>query len=112
MILTPPPKKKSSEGLALDGLKKYTLQDYINKVEEHNAFLQKIVESNLNSISKDAKENTAAILSEVRGYGQQQIRMMVQYNEDEFAKAKQEADKIYLLNLKMLLADNKEDGRK
>lgn len=39
--------------LSLEGLRKYTLQDYINKVEEHNAFLQRVIESNLGGILRN-----------------------------------------------------------
>lgn len=105
---------------------KYTLTDLLQekearrreaeerakKAEETNQRLLALLETNLGNLAKEGRENTAAILSEIRGYGQQQIRMLVQYNDEEFAKAKQDADKIYLLNLRILLGDSMAGERK
>lgn len=78
----------------------------INIIKEQNEWLRKLVDVNLAGLSTDVNNNTAAIRAEIRGYAQRQILKEVNGNDQEFLKAKAEADKIYLLNLKQLLAGN------
>lgn len=84
-----------------------TLTEALEIIKQQNAFLQRLVETNLASLSIDVNNNAAAIRAEIRGYAQRQILKEVNYDDVEFLKAKAEADKIYLLSLKQLLGDNK-----
>jgi transcriptional regulator with XRE-family HTH domain len=81
--------------------------ELIKTLKEQNAYLRKLVDSSLNELSFDVNNNAAAIRAEIRGYAHRQILKEVNYDDDEFLKAKAEADKIYLLSLKQLLGDNK-----
>jgi transcriptional regulator with XRE-family HTH domain len=86
--------------------------ELVKVLKEQNEYLRKIIDSNLNELSTDVNNNAAAIRAEIRGYAHRLILKEVNYDEDEFLKAKAEADKIYLLSLKQLLADNKGNARK
>lgn len=90
-----------------NGVNSNTLTEALEIIKQQNAFMQRLVESNLAELSTDVNNNAAAIRAEIRGYAQRQILKEVNYNDDEFLKAKAEADKIYLLSLKQLLGDNK-----
>lgn len=84
-----------------------TLTEALEIIKQQNAFLQRLVETNLAALSSDVNNNAAAIRAEIRGYAQRQILKEVSYDDAEFLKAKAEVDKIYLLSLKQLLGDNK-----
>lgn len=84
-----------------------TLNEALEIIKQQNAFLQRLVETNLAALSTDVNNNAAAIRAEIRGYAQRQILKEVNYDDSEFLKAKAEADKIYLLSLKQLLGGNK-----
>lgn len=92
--------EKSKEGSKI-------LIEALEIIKQQNAFLQDLVKTNLAELSTDVNNNAAAIRAEIRGYAQRQILKEVNYDDDEFLKAKAEADKIYLLSLKQLLGDNK-----
>jgi transcriptional regulator with XRE-family HTH domain len=81
--------------------------ELIKTLKEQNAYLRKLIEANLADLSIDVNNNAAAIRAEIRGYAHRLILKEVNYDDDAFLKAKAEADKIYLLNLKQLLGDNK-----
>jgi transcriptional regulator with XRE-family HTH domain len=81
--------------------------ELIKTLKEQNEYLRKLVDSSLNELSSGMNNNTAAIRAEIRGYAHRQILKEVNHNDEEFLKAKAEADKIYLLNLKLLLGGNK-----
>jgi transcriptional regulator with XRE-family HTH domain len=87
-----------------------SLSEALSIIRNQTEFLQQVVRSSLISLSNDVNSNAAAIRAEIRGYAQRQILKEVNGNDDEFLKAKAEADKIYLLNLKMLLRGNKQDA--
>jgi transcriptional regulator with XRE-family HTH domain len=89
-----------------------TLTEALEIIKQQNAFMQRLVESNLVALSTDVNNNAAAIRAEIRGYAQRQILKEVNYDDGEFLKAKAEADKIYLLSLKQLLGDNKGNAHK
>lgn len=81
--------------------------ELVRTLKEQNEYLRKLVDSNLNELSNDVNNNAAVIRAEIRGYAHRLILKEVNYDDDEFLKAKAEADKIYLLSLKQLLGDNK-----
>lgn len=81
-------------------------------IKEQNEHLRRLVDLSLVELSTDVNNNAAAIRAEIRGYAQRQILKEVNYNDEEFLKAKAEADKIYLLSLKQLLGDNKGNAHK
>jgi hypothetical protein len=84
-----------------------SLSEALEIIKQQNAFLQKLIDTNLAALSADVNNNAAAIRAEMRGYAHRLILKEVNYDDDEFLKAKAEADKIYLLSLKQLLGDNK-----
>jgi transcriptional regulator with XRE-family HTH domain len=87
-----------------------SLIEALSIIRNQTEFLQQVVRSSLASLSSDVHNNTAAIRAEIRGYAHRQILKEVEGNDEEFLKAKAEADKIYLLNLKQLLGGNKPDA--
>lgn len=89
-----------------------SLSEALAIIKNQTEFLQQVVRSSLASLSSDVHNNTAAIRAEIRGYAHRQILKEVEGNEEEFLKAKAEADKIYLLNLKQLLGGSKPDAGK
>jgi len=82
------------------------LEEAFKLLKEQNEFLRRLIDINLNELSTDVNNNAAAIRAEIRGYAQRQILKEVKGDDEAFLKAKAEADKIYLLNLKQLLKDN------
>lgn len=86
--------------------------ELVKVLKEQNEYLRKLIDTSLSDLSSDVNNNAAAIRAEMRGYAQRLILKEVNYDDDEFLKAKAEADKIYLLSLKQLLADNKNNARK
>lgn len=103
-----------NQSIVEDPKNEYEQIDYqvelIKLLKEQNQWLKEKVNSSLAAISTDVNNNGAAIRAEIRGYAHRLILKEVNYNDEEFLKAKAEADKIYLLSLKQLLADNKKNA--
>lgn len=86
------------------------IQEALLIIKEQNEYLRRLVDTSLAVLSTDVNNNAAAIRAEIRGYAQRQILKEVNDDDEAFLKAKAEADKIYLLNLKQLLGNNKENA--
>lgn len=84
---------------------KTTLTEALEIIKQQNAFLQRLVESNLAGLSMDVNNNSAAIRAEIRGYGKYQILKQSNWDDQEFAKAMAVVYKIYGEELKV------DDGR-
>jgi hypothetical protein len=78
-----------------------SLTEALAIIKQQNAFLQKLVESNLAGISRDVNNNAAAIQAEIRGYGKYQILKQSNWDDQEFAKAMAVVDRIYGEELKV-----------
>lgn len=85
--------------------------ELIKVLKEQNEYLRGLVDSSLAGLSVDVNNNAAVIRAEIRGYAHRLILKEVEGDDKAFLKAKAEADKIYLLNLKQLLEDNKGNAR-
>lgn len=72
-----------------------TLTEALEIIKQQNAFLQRLVESNLASLSRDVNNNASAIQAEIRGYGKYQILKQSNWDDQEFAKAMAVVDRIY-----------------
>lgn len=70
-------------------------------IKQQNAFLQRILESNLAELSRDVNNNAVAIRAEIRGYGKYQLLKQADWNDKEFAKAMAVVDRIYGEELKI-----------
>lgn len=72
-----------------------SLSEALAIIKQTNAFLQRLVESNLAGLSRDVNNNAMAIQAEIRGYGKYQILKQSNWDDQEFAKAMAVVDKIY-----------------
>lgn len=78
-----------------DGASEGTLTEALAIIKQQNAFLQRLVESNLAGLSRDVNNNAMAIQAEIRGYGKYQILKQTNWDDQEFAKAMAVVDRIY-----------------
>lgn len=78
-----------------------TMAEALEIIKQQNAFLQRLIESNLAALSRDVNNNSAAIRAEIRGYGKYQILKQSNWDDQEFAKAMAVVYKIYGEELKV-----------
>lgn len=78
-----------------------TIAEALSIIKQQNAFLQRLLESNLAELSRDVNNNSAAIRAEIRGYGKYQLLKQSDWDDQEFAKAMAVVDKIYGEELKV-----------
>lgn len=93
-------KKVSGGGSNSDG-EPGSLTEALAIIKKQNDFMQRMLESNLATLSMDVNNNAMAIRAEIRGYGKYQILKSVNYDDQEFAKAMAVVDKIYGEELKI-----------
>jgi hypothetical protein len=78
-----------------------SISEVLEIIKQQNAFLQKLIDSNLAGLSRDVNNNAAAIQAEIRGYGKYQILKQSNWDDQEFAKAMAVVDRIYGEELKV-----------
>ena len=81
------------------------IEEAFKQLKETNEYLRRMLDVSLAELASSVNDNAAATRAEIRGYAQRQILKEVNYDDADFLKAKAEADKIYLLNLKQLLKE-------
>lgn len=86
--------KKAEPRIEIEGNPE-TIAEALAIIKQQNAFLQRLIESNLAALSMDVNNNAVAIRAEIRGYGKYQLLKQSNWDDQEFVKAMAVVDRIY-----------------